>query len=516
MQWNINFPWTKLCPPASGQTSGKRWLIQSFVTAAAIVLSGLLGTQYTALPGNISAVWIPDAIALAAALIWGMQSWLGILIGSVWLGCMDFTVTPSIMAGLVAIGIGDILTAISSAILIKKFTKTSYPFARAWHVLVFLVFGVCLNQILDVTLDVSILGIMTSISNPISIFSIWLISGAAGIVIITPTLLTLYFLTYSPWKHKKKFEFQTINWEVVIWFILIMIVTRLAFWQKFSIEYLILILLIWSVFRFSKPWTMLTISGVSFATVIGTAQGKSIFIKDDINQSFLFLNSFVGTIMIATLFLMAVLEERSRLIDQLKKNNDDLEARVVQRTHQLSMANAKLQKLSITDGLTQCFNRLKLDEALNDHFCRYQRHQKNFSVILFDIDHFKKVNDRYGHLVGDELLVGVVRLCQSRLRSTDILGRWGGEEFMIICPNTSGVDARMLAETLRQLLASRYFSSVGHRTASFGVAECHPEQQSSQDLIRHADEALYRAKTMGRNCTVIYQPSLSASDQESA
>ncbi len=516
MKWSLDFLWPKLWPPASRQISRKHWFIQSVATTVAIVLSGFLGTQYTALPGNISAVWIPDAIALAAVLIWGNQSWLGIFLGSLWLGCMDFSMTPSIMVGLTLISLGDIFTAIGSATLIKYFTKTTYPFNRAWHVLIFLIFGVGLNQVLDVMIGVILIRMIMPLPDPISIFSTWFLSGAAGIIIITPTLLTFYFLVYQPWKYQNRFKFPKINWEITIWSMLTTVVVYFAFWRRFSIEYLILVLLIWSVFRFSKPWTMITISGVSFATVIGTAQGKSVFIKDDITQSFLFLNSFVGTIAIATLFLMAVLEERSHLIHQLEQSNNHLEVRVAQRTHQLSVANAKLQELSVTDGLTQCFNRFKLDEVLNDYFARYYRHQQVFSVILFDIDYFKKVNDHYGHLVGDDLLVGVVRLCQGRLRSMDILGRWGGEEFMIICPNTSGSEARILAETLRQLLAARYFSPVGHRTASFGVAECQDKHQAPQDVIRDADEALYQAKAAGRNRTVLYCNSLNSTDPKSA
>jgi diguanylate cyclase (GGDEF)-like protein len=101
-------------------------------------------------------------------------------------------------------------------------------------------------------------------------------------------------------------------------------------------------------------------------------------------------------------------------------------------------------------------------------------------------------------------LIEITRLLQSNLRNTDYFGRWGGEEFMIICPHTTESDAFKVAEKLRQLLATRYIAPVGYKTASFGVIACAPTHQSPQDILHYADEALYRAKRRGRNCTVCY------------
>ena len=117
---------------------------------------------------------------------------------------------------------------------------------------------------------------------------------------------------------------------------------------------------------------------------------------------------------------------------------------------------------------------------------------------MFDIDHFKAVNDRYGHPVGDTVLVGLTRLVQRNLRAADTLARWGGEEFVIMMPHCDADEAVGLAEKLRALLALQTFETVGQVTASFGVTQCRPED-SPQSWLKRADLALYQAKAEGRN-----------------
>ncbi len=164
----------------------------------------------------------------------------------------------------------------------------------------------------------------------------------------------------------------------------------------------------------------------------------------------------------------------------------------------LRVLNRKLERLSITDRLTGLYNRLKLDVVLESEIIRASRSGHSFSVILIDIDHFKRINDQHGHQAGDLVLVGLAKLLRSGIRATDFVGRWGGEEFLIICPYTDGASAGKLAETLRQLLQSHPFPGVGPQTASFGVASfC--QDDSANDIVSRADAALYAAKTAGRN-----------------
>lgn len=150
------------------------------------------------------------------------------------------------------------------------------------------------------------------------------------------------------------------------------------------------------------------------------------------------------------------------------------------------------------DALTGLNNRRKLDEVITEEIDRARRYSGTFSIILLDIDHFKKVNDTHGHLVGDEVLKRLARILAKGLRKTDVPGRWGGEEFLILLPQQRRDSAVSLAEKLRAAIAAAEFYEVGTVTSSFGVAELAPED-SAEQLIERADAALYRAKERGRN-----------------
>jgi diguanylate cyclase (GGDEF)-like protein len=175
-----------------------------------------------------------------------------------------------------------------------------------------------------------------------------------------------------------------------------------------------------------------------------------------------------------------------------------LEQKVREQTSELEKKAGALHRLSITDRLTGLFNRLKLDQSFKDEVERHRRYQQPFSIIMFDVDHFKNVNDTYGHQVGDQVLVDLAEILLCNVRRVDIPGRWGGEEFLILCPNTSRAGAAALAEKLRTQISSHDFPIVGHKTTSFGVAEL-TDQDDISSLTKRADEALYRAKATGRN-----------------
>jgi diguanylate cyclase (GGDEF)-like protein len=177
----------------------------------------------------------------------------------------------------------------------------------------------------------------------------------------------------------------------------------------------------------------------------------------------------------------------------------------------LSSLNKELSRLSVTDRLTGLFNRLKIDELLESEIHRVQRIGANFgantdseltfALIMFDADHFKQVNDRHGHQAGDHVLIEIASLLHKTIRKTDAAGRWGGEEFIIICPQTNAEGAFHLAETLRQALYAHDFAPVGRQTASFGVTVYRPGD-TSKSLIARADAALYQAKHQGRDQVV--------------
>lgn len=165
-------------------------------------------------------------------------------------------------------------------------------------------------------------------------------------------------------------------------------------------------------------------------------------------------------------------------------------------------ANYKqIELLSITDKLTQLYNRTRIDELFGQELDRTRRYGEPFSIILLDLDHFKTVNDTFGHQIGDQVLRELAAILHARVRATDHLGRWGGEEFIILLPSTDLFQARQLAEKLRSTLAAHEFAEVGCKTGSFGVAS-HRADDDEDSLTRRVDECLYLAKRRGRDRVV--------------
>ncbi len=165
---------------------------------------------------------------------------------------------------------------------------------------------------------------------------------------------------------------------------------------------------------------------------------------------------------------------------------------------QVSDNICNLEHMSQTDHLTQINNRIALDKALHNEMNRFERYGIPCSILILDIDHFKKVNDQYGHLVGDKVLMEISQILVNTTRKTDIPGRWGGEEFLLICPGTDLTGGRILAELLRERISHHEFEGPGHITVSIGVS-AFEEGKSVGETIKEADDLLYKAKSEGRN-----------------
>jgi diguanylate cyclase (GGDEF)-like protein len=168
---------------------------------------------------------------------------------------------------------------------------------------------------------------------------------------------------------------------------------------------------------------------------------------------------------------------------------------MVRELHELQ---EELRTSAAMDALTGAFNRKKIEQLLEWELERATRYNGTLSLILFDLDHFKIVNDTYGHLSGDYVLKTVIRIIQDHIRKTDSLGRWGGEEFMLLAPETCMEQAAELAEKIRQHVELFTYKDVGTVTISCGLAEL-KVGDTIDSLIKRADDALYKAKRKGRN-----------------
>lgn len=175
------------------------------------------------------------------------------------------------------------------------------------------------------------------------------------------------------------------------------------------------------------------------------------------------------------------------------------------RHYEASRAKAysELERLSITDKLTGIYNRSKLDLLLTAQLTVSNRLQQSMVVILADCDHFKVINDKFGHLYGDYVLKQLAATLREHVRDTDVVGRWGGEEFLIVCPHTTTAQAYELAERLREKITSLPLRHQHRVTMTFGIAESR-ENDDMTHIISRADKALYRGKAAGRDQVIIY------------
>jgi diguanylate cyclase (GGDEF)-like protein len=175
------------------------------------------------------------------------------------------------------------------------------------------------------------------------------------------------------------------------------------------------------------------------------------------------------------------------------------------KTHiTLKQQHDQLVKMATRDQLTGLYNRHFLSDILEKKVSESKRHNKVLSVVIVDIDHFKNVNDTFGHLTGDVILKAVAKIMESSVRKEDVAARFGGEEFIIVLDSCTADDALVKAEKLRSEIEALHPEGI-LVTASFGVAQLQPDMQRYEDLLKNADTALYIAKEEGRNRVVLYE-----------
>jgi len=181
---------------------------------------------------------------------------------------------------------------------------------------------------------------------------------------------------------------------------------------------------------------------------------------------------------------------------------------VAEHKLKVEAANRRLQALSRSDRLTGVFNRGYWEECLEQEFARYRRTPRPCSLVMFDIDHFKAINDQHGHPAGDAVLRHLGRMLHATCRSTDIVGRYGGEEFGILLPDTGADNARIMAEHLRQHTAALRIPHEPeplHITVSIGIAALSADIPDAKTWVMLADQALYQAKNTGRDRIVLFE-----------
>ncbi|MBI1889805.1 MAG: diguanylate cyclase [Burkholderiales bacterium] len=188
---------------------------------------------------------------------------------------------------------------------------------------------------------------------------------------------------------------------------------------------------------------------------------------------------------------------------------ETLEKKIEERTDELSKANQELQIMATTDMLTDAYNRRHMLDLGNKQLHIARRYKRPLTLVIFDVDRFKSINDTWGHAAGDAVLVGISKACKALLRTADIFARYGGEEFVVVCPETGLPGGVLLAERLRSAVEHMTIPEVAGLppiTISLGVADIVDSDSDITNTIHRADKALYQAKEQGRNAVVAYHP----------
>lgn len=219
----------------------------------------------------------------------------------------------------------------------------------------------------------------------------------------------------------------------------------------------------------------------------------------NIGLRLLFLSAYVAlAVYIAKVFRLIAARAIARKLLQDRNTQLNQALKKLRATQkQLAEKNRELATLSEIDPLTKLYNRRKIDEIMAQAICQASN-EASLALILLDIDHFKSFNDRFGHPTGDSVICQVAEILQHSARSNDSIGRWGGEEFLIVCQDTDAEQALTIAERLRCTIAEKATGQLNGLTCSFGVT-CFQEGDEETSLLKRADEALYCSKEQGRN-----------------
>jgi diguanylate cyclase (GGDEF)-like protein len=329
---------------------------------------------------------------------------------------------------------------------------------------------------------------------------IWWFSDGLGLLILTPLLLSIWPPTRGVAQERAQLEWYD---GVAIFGALVVLGAFLlsdrGMFHGISVRPVLLMpLVVYAAARFSIRTTTAVMAGIALVVLLVTRSGQQPFGDLPAHDTGVWAQELLFSMAIISLGLAA-------LLSQLRSNRRELETRVQERTAQLQAANAQLEKLAVTDALTGLLNRRALSDLFRREIERAQRHRRELAVIMFDVDHFKAINDRHGHAAGDAVLRQIAGVATQSTRSTDTIARYGGEEFVLVAPETDKSSALELAERMRAALQSAEIR-IDHQslkvTASFGVAMLHGEDSRPEDVLRRADEALYAAKGAGRNRVV--------------
>jgi diguanylate cyclase (GGDEF)-like protein len=428
-------------------------------------VAGKLGLKLASVHASATAVWPCTGIALAAFLIFGYRVWPAILAGAFLVNAT----TAGSVATSIGIAAGNTLEAVVGCYLVSRFAAGQHAFQRAQDIFNFTFFAGMVSTTVSATIGVTslALGGFANWAMYRSIWCTWWLGDAVGAVVVTPVVLLWWQNPRLNWTRKQIIELALLFLGLFFtgW---IVFGGRFHSGQKnYPLEYLCVPFLIWAAFRFGRRNAATAIFFLGAVAAWGTLHGFGPFSRGSQNTSLLLLQSFMGIMAITTLTLAAEISQHKR-------------------------AEEYVRQLSVTDPLTGVANYRRLLDALDSEIKRYGRTGRPFAILVLDLDGLKKINDKYGHLVGSEALCRLANILRIHCREIDTAGRYGGDEFVVVLPEAEFAAARRVADRISERLKTD--GDEPPISASIGIAVYPQDGRMIDDLLSAADRALYREK----------------------
>ena len=466
------------------------------------VLLGILSMKYVTMSSGIAIAWLPNSLLLAFFLLKDIKQWKYYIpffvMAEIVADYSTFTIIQALQFAFI-----NIFETTLAAFLIKKFSgKQKVNFTNTKYVIMFFFIG--LNIMPAIGALFGALVYSTRIDEHTTFFEfwrLWYFGDAVGILLLTPIMVILK----ENYESLKKYDFNILNIFVIVFALYLSIELFSTSNINLSLPatpFIFILALVWIIYKQGiLPALILSllISGTAIYYTVGGIGPFSIFLE---KETTIYLQEFIFLLFIITIFVGALHKEIDDSKEELKKLNKTLENKVEEKTKSLVEANEKLIQLASKDTLTNIYNRRMIDEYISQETTKSKRHKSDFSLMILDIDYFKETDDKYGHQVGDEILIQICNIISNNIRESDIFGRWGGEEFILLLPQTNLDNAYIVAENLRNKIENHSFEKVGQKTISIGISQFDNIEDTKQ-FIKRADDAMYKAKNSGRNKVLV-------------
>lgn len=450
------------------------------VLTAVYFIAGKLGLTLAFVNASASPVWPPAGLALAALLLLGYRVWPAVFVGAY---LVNVTTVVSVETS-IGIAVGNTLEAVVGAYLVNRFANGRNAFDRPETVFKWALLAGMISTLVGATIGATslCLGGWAGWAQYGPVWLTWWLGDMAGVLIVAPLVILWALNPRLPWSRQQFCEAALLL--VAVWVVgLIVFGGVLPFGNKKPpLTFLCIPPLAWAACRFGQREAATAAALLSAIAIGGTLRGVGAFGTDSPNESLLLLATFIGVVAMMAMTLAAAVSERQRFA-------------------------AQLASLADHDSLTGLLTRRRFNVELRRHLAQARRYGMHGSLLFLDLDDFKLVNDRLGHVAGDELLVGLATLLCSRLRDSDPLARLGGDEFAILLPHTESDEAQAVAGQLLEAIRSHSFVAARRSmavTASIGIALFLEHGNTFEELLSRADSAMYEAKGAGRNCFRLY------------